>query len=222
MPPPELKSNAQRTQAQKHWRDCQGKGLPVATKEQRAKARTAAGVAGCRNRWQRHKLNADQKSERDATNFEKWLKTIPKKAAKAACKPNFEHPLRASGNGSLMCQCEECQSEKTVPKFRGVPCSKRPPGMLVSDWQLLALKRSPALEKKLSGKNRKHDEAYRKRRLGTEAGEKAKAAKAAKQKAWYWAMSERDRKRYLAENLARQKKAAKKKQREAAKKQKRI
>ena len=111
---------------------------------------------------------------------------------------------------------------RIVPKFRLAPCAKRPKGMQVSDWQLLALKKSPALEKKLSGKNRKWDAAHRKRRLGTEAGEKKKAAKAAAQKAWYWVMSERDRKRYLAENLARKKKAAKKKKREAAKKQKKI
>jgi hypothetical protein len=119
-----------------------------------------------------------------------------------------------------MYRCGKCQSVRTVPKFRLAPCVKRPKGMQVSDWQLLALKKSPALEKKLSGKNKKWDAAHRKRRLGTEAGEKKKAAKKAAQKAWYWAMSERARKRYLADNNARIKAARKKKKREAAKKQK--
>ena len=178
-------------------------------------------MAGSRSRWQRDKLTADQKADKDAAGFEKWLKTIPKRAAKAACAPNFSLPERVSSNGSLMYRCGKCQSVRIVPKFRLAPCAKRPKGMHVSDWRLLALKKSPALEKKLSGKNRKRDAAHRKRRLGTEAGEKKKAAKAAAQKAWYWAMGERDRKRYLAENLAR-KKAAKKKKREAAKKQKKI
>ena len=92
--------------------------------------------------------------------------------------------------------------------------------MEVSDWQLLALGKSPYLEKKRSGKTKAHDKAFRDRQRGTEAGEKKKAAKKAAQKAWYWAMSERARKRYLADNNARIKKARKKKKREAAKKQK--
>jgi len=91
--------------------------------------------------------------------------------------------------------------------------------MEVSDWQLLALKKSPYLEKKRSGKTKAHDKAYRDRRRGTEAGKAALAAKAAKKKADYWAMSERDRKCLLAKHLASKKERAnKKKRQEAAKK----
>ncbi len=219
VPSPELKSAAQHTQAKRHWRDCQGTGLPEATKEQRARARTFAGTSGSRSRWQRDKLNADQKAAQDAAGFEKWLKSVPKRAAKAACKPDFDHPVRMSSNGSQMYRCRGCQSERTVPKFRVAPCAQRPGKMKVSDWQLLALKRSPYLEKKNSGKAKAHDKAFRERRHGTEAWKEAKKTKAAKRKAWYWSLSERDRQSLLAKNLASKKNSAKKKMRkEAAKK----
>ena len=188
-----------------------------------SESRQERRVAGCSSRWKKHKLNEDQRCQQDAASFEKWLKSIPTRAAKAACKPKFDHPLRKGSNGSLMYQCAECPNERTMPKFRTTPCRKRSRGMQVSDWQLLALKKSPALEKKRSGKNRKHDAAYRERLRGTEAGKKRKEAKAASAKAIYQALSKRDRKRLLARDLAQRKKTAKKRMRqEAAKKKQKV
>ena len=62
MPSPGLKSAAQRTQANRHWRDCEGKEPPAATEVQRKQARTAR----CRVQQPLEKAQAERRPEMPA------------------------------------------------------------------------------------------------------------------------------------------------------------
>ena len=74
-------------------------------------------------------------------------------------------------------------------------------------WQFLALGKSPALEKKLNGKQAAHVKAYRERLRGTETHKERLRVKREKKKAVYRSLTLRQRKRLLARDLASRKRS---------------